>query len=220
MFARTSGQKASAADISTKWGWFVALGIAMIALGIAAWLDVITVTIAGTIFVGASLLIGGVLQIIHAFMTKEWRGFILNLFCGILYIGGGLLIMNEPVQGALFLTLLLMAALMAGGVVPICTRLAESKHQGVGPDIAQRNCQHRGWISALCQPAMVRLVASRYPDRHGASAAGLELALLRNCAALRSECVRAIVTFGSNITSMPRRQPAVRARRSAPDSTA
>ena len=111
MFARTSGQKASAADISTKWGWFVALGIAMIALGIAAWLDVITVTIAGTIFVGASLLIGGVLQIIHAFMTKEWRGFILNLFCGILYIGGGLLIMNEPVQGALFLTLLLMAAL-------------------------------------------------------------------------------------------------------------
>jgi uncharacterized membrane protein HdeD (DUF308 family) len=62
VFARTSGQKASAADISTKWGWFVALGIAMIALGVAAWLDVITVTIAGTIFVGASLLIGGVLQ--------------------------------------------------------------------------------------------------------------------------------------------------------------
>jgi uncharacterized membrane protein HdeD (DUF308 family) len=123
MFARTSGQKASAADISTKWGWFVALGIAMIALGIAAWLDVITVTIAGTIFVGASLLIGGVLQIIHAFMTKEWRGFILNLFCGILYIGGGLLIMNEPVQGALFLTLLLMAALMAGGVVRIVLAL-------------------------------------------------------------------------------------------------
>jgi uncharacterized membrane protein HdeD (DUF308 family) len=48
MFARTSGQEASAADISTKWGWFVALGVAMIALGVAAWLDVITVTIAGT----------------------------------------------------------------------------------------------------------------------------------------------------------------------------
>ena len=63
MFTRTSGQKASAADISTKWGWFVALGIAMIALGVAAWLDVITVTIASSIFVGASLLIGGVLQI-------------------------------------------------------------------------------------------------------------------------------------------------------------
>ena len=49
----------------------------MIALGVAAWLDVITVTIAGTIFVGASLLIGGVLQIILAnirsFLSCRWR---------------------------------------------------------------------------------------------------------------------------------------------------
>ena len=123
MFARTSSQKASAADISTKWGWFVALGIAMIALGVAAWLDVITVTIAGTIFVGASLLIGGVLQIIHAFMTKEWRGFMMSLFCGILYLAGGVLIMSEPMQGALFLTLLVMAALVVGGVVRIVLAL-------------------------------------------------------------------------------------------------
>jgi uncharacterized membrane protein HdeD (DUF308 family) len=98
MSAQISSQGAGAANIAKKWGWFVALGIAMIALGVAAWLDVVTVTIAGTIFIGASLLVGGALQIIHAFMTKEWRGFILSLFCGILYLGGGLLIMNEPVQ--------------------------------------------------------------------------------------------------------------------------
>ena len=112
-----------AANIAKKWGWFVALGIAMIALGAAAWLDVVTVTIAGTIFIGASLLVGGALQIIHAFMTKEWRGFILSLFCGILYLGGGLLIMNEPVQGALFLTLLVVAALVVGGVIRIVLAL-------------------------------------------------------------------------------------------------
>jgi uncharacterized membrane protein HdeD (DUF308 family) len=121
MSAQINTRGTSAANISHKWGWFVALGIAMIALGVAAWLDVVTVTIAGTIFIGA--MVGGVLQIIHAFMTKEWRGFILSLFCGILYLAGGLLIMNEPVQGALFLTLLVMAALIVGGIVRIVLAL-------------------------------------------------------------------------------------------------
>jgi uncharacterized membrane protein HdeD (DUF308 family) len=123
MSAEISSQRTGAANITKKWGWFVALGVAMIALGVIAWLDVVTVTIAGTIFVGASLLVGGVFQIIHAFMTKEWRGFIMSLFCGILYLAGGLLIMNEPVQGALVLTLLVMAALMVGGVVRIVLAL-------------------------------------------------------------------------------------------------
>jgi uncharacterized membrane protein HdeD (DUF308 family) len=123
MSAGISNQRTDAANISKKWGWFVALGVAMIALGVIAWLDVITVTIAGTIFIGASLLVGGVFQIIHAFMTKEWRGFIMSLFCGTLYLAGGLLIMNEPVQGALVLTLLVMAALAVGGVVRIVLAL-------------------------------------------------------------------------------------------------
>jgi uncharacterized membrane protein HdeD (DUF308 family) len=123
MSAQINSHGTGTTNISHKWGWFVALGIAMIALGVAAWLDVVTVTIAGTIFIGASLLVGGVLQIIHAFMTKEWRGFILSLFCGILYLAGGLLIMNEPVQGALFLTLLVMAALIVGGIVRIVLAL-------------------------------------------------------------------------------------------------
>jgi uncharacterized membrane protein HdeD (DUF308 family) len=123
MSGRIRDQRTGSANIATKWGWFVALGIAMIALGVIAWLDVVTVTIASTLFVGASLLIGGAFQIIHAFMTKEWRGFIMSLFCGVLYLGGGLLIMNEPVQGALFLTLLLMAALMVGGVIRIVLAL-------------------------------------------------------------------------------------------------
>ena len=123
MSVSNSDRMIASTNISTKWGWFVALGIAMIVLGVIAWLDVISVTIAGTIFIGAILLLGGVFQIIHAFMTKEWRGFIMSLFCGILYLAGGLLIMNEPAQGALLLTLLIVAALMVGGVVRIILAL-------------------------------------------------------------------------------------------------
>jgi uncharacterized membrane protein HdeD (DUF308 family) len=106
-------------EVSAKWGWFVALGVAMIILGVLAWFDVVAVTIAGAIVIGALLLVGGAFQIVHAFMTKEWRGFILNLFCGVLYMIGGVLIMNEPVQGALVLTLFVLATLVVSGVVRI-----------------------------------------------------------------------------------------------------
>ena len=52
-------------------------------------------------------------QIIHAFLTKEWYGFVVSLSCGVLYLIGGLLIMNEPVQGALALTILVLGTLIA-----------------------------------------------------------------------------------------------------------
>lgn len=123
MSASTNTQGTAPAALSMKWGWFVVLGIALIALGIVAWLNVGIVTIAGTIVIGASLLVGGAFQIIHASMTKQWRGFVLGLFCGVLYLVGGLLIMNEPVQGALVLTLLAAAALIVSGVVRIVLAL-------------------------------------------------------------------------------------------------
>lgn len=132
MSAKINGLGTAAANISTKWGWFVALGIALIALGVVAWLDVAAVTIAGTIFIGACLVVGGGLQIIHAFMTKGWRGFLLSLFCGVLYLVGGLLIMNEPVQGALLLTLLVVAALVVSGVVRIVLALRQRDMPGWG----------------------------------------------------------------------------------------
>jgi uncharacterized membrane protein HdeD (DUF308 family) len=109
--------------VARKWGWFIALGVVLIVLGIVAWIDVVAVTIASTIVIGASMVVGGVLQILHSFMVKEWRGFIFGLLAGVLYVIGGLLIFNEPVQGAVVLTLLLAAAVIVGGIVRIVIAL-------------------------------------------------------------------------------------------------
>ena len=89
----------------TRWGWFVALGILMILLGAFAWYDIVGLTFAGTIFIGAALLVGGVLQVVHAFMDRSWGGFLLQVAAGILYCIGGLLIMREPVAGSVVITL-------------------------------------------------------------------------------------------------------------------
>jgi len=103
----------------TGWGRFVALGIAQLVLGVIAWFDVIAFTIAGVIFLGALLLVGGVFQIVHAFMNRGWRGFVLHLLVGVLYAIGGFLLMDEPLQGSLLVTILLAIALMVGGALRI-----------------------------------------------------------------------------------------------------
>jgi uncharacterized membrane protein HdeD (DUF308 family) len=103
----------------TRWGWFVALGIAQLVLGIIAWFDVIAFTIAGVIFLGALVLVAGVFQIVHAFMDRQWGGFALHLLIGVLYVIGGLLLMDDPFPGALLITIFVAAALIIGGILRI-----------------------------------------------------------------------------------------------------
>jgi uncharacterized membrane protein HdeD (DUF308 family) len=109
--------------VADRWRWFVALGIVLIVLGVAAWLDVVSVTLATTIVIGASLLVGGVFQLIHAFMTRAWRGFIFGLLSGLFYVAGGLLIINEPAHGAVVVTLVLVALITAGGIIRVLLAL-------------------------------------------------------------------------------------------------
>jgi uncharacterized membrane protein HdeD (DUF308 family) len=103
----------------TRWGWFVALGIAQLVLGIIAWFDVIAFTIAGVIFIGALLVVAGVFQVVHAFMDRGWGTFVLHLLVGILYVVGGFLLMDEPLEGSVIITILVAVSLIIGGIMRI-----------------------------------------------------------------------------------------------------
>jgi uncharacterized membrane protein HdeD (DUF308 family) len=116
--------------VASKWGWFVALGVVLLLLGVLALGDVVVVTLISTIFIGAMLLVGGVFQVVHAFMVKTWSGFLLSMLGGIVYAVGGLLIMNEPVQGALVITLFLIVALMIGGILRIVVAVRHREING------------------------------------------------------------------------------------------
>ncbi|HEX4172699.1 MAG TPA: HdeD family acid-resistance protein, partial [Acetobacteraceae bacterium] len=116
----------------TGWGWFVALGIAQLVLGIIAWFDVIAFTIAGVIFIGALLLVAGIFQVVHAFMDRDWGGFALHVLVGILYVIGGFLLMDEPIQGSVVITILVAVALIIGGVLRIAIALQHRHMPGWG----------------------------------------------------------------------------------------
>jgi len=56
-------------------------------------------------------------------MTKSWSAFALNLLGGLLYVVGDLLIMDEPVQGSVAVTILLLVALVVSGSLQIVVAL-------------------------------------------------------------------------------------------------
>ena len=115
---------------ASKWGWFVFLGIVMVAAGIFALGDVVAFTLVSVIFIGAMLMVGGVFQIIHAMMTKGWSGFAFNVIMGLLYIIAGVLIMQEPVQGSVILTILVLVSLLIGGIMRVVVALRHREISG------------------------------------------------------------------------------------------
>ena len=103
--------------VTHKWGWFVALGIGLLLTGFFALADVVVFTLISVIFIGAAFLVGGAFQVVHAFVTKGWKAFTMNLLCGLITIVGGFLIMSEPLEGSVVITLFLAASLVVGGLL-------------------------------------------------------------------------------------------------------
>jgi uncharacterized membrane protein HdeD (DUF308 family) len=109
----------SATEIRSKWGWFVALGIALLVLGLFAFWNLIAATVATVLWVGVLMVIGAIAQIIHAFQVKSWGGFFFWLLSGILYGVAGVIAWTNPVLAAVTLTLVLAFALIASGIMRI-----------------------------------------------------------------------------------------------------
>lgn len=106
------------------WSWFLALGIILMLLGIAAIVLPGLATLATTVFIGWILIIGGLAQVIHSFWSRGWGGFFLTLLAGILSIFVGGLMLTYPVQGVLALTMLLGLFFLLQGVFEIVLSVA------------------------------------------------------------------------------------------------
>lgn len=100
-------------------GWFFGLGVALIILGVAAISLPMFVALTIDVIVGAILAIGGIAHIGHALMSRKWKGFLLGLLVGVLYLVAGVVMLANPLQGVLTLTLLLVAFFIVDGIFKI-----------------------------------------------------------------------------------------------------
>lgn len=130
---RSGSDLASAnAEIRSRWGWFVALGVALLVLGFLAFGNLLAATLASVFFVGAMMIVGGVIQVVHAFQVRGWGGFLLWLLSALLYAVAGVLVFANPALAAVTLTLVLAVALIASGVLRVWTGIRLRPSSGWG----------------------------------------------------------------------------------------
>ncbi|MBD2091115.1 DUF308 domain-containing protein [Microcoleus sp. FACHB-1515] len=91
-------------------------GILLIGFGVAAIALPIFSTLVAETWIALILISAGSAKLFYAFQTRDQGGFVWKLLLSILYIGAGIMLFTQPLQGILTLTLLLGSFLLTEGV--------------------------------------------------------------------------------------------------------
>ena len=140
--------------VADNWGWFLTLGILLVLAGVAAIAFPLLSTIAAKIALGWIFLLSGLLLVIHAFSIQQWRGFLLGLLLGALYLVAGGWLAFFPFTGIITLTLLLAVLFLAEGILEVAMAVRVRPHEGWG------------WLllSGLVAVAVGALIAAELPS--------------------------------------------------------
>ena len=112
-------QRAFAQSIREHWVLFLIEGIVLVVLGLLAIIVPPLATIAVTIFLGWLFLISGIVGLITTFWARHAPGFWWSLLSAVLAIAAGIVLLWEPIRGAVTLTLLLIVFFTIEGVLSI-----------------------------------------------------------------------------------------------------
>lgn len=120
------------AELRGHRGWFLALGLVMLAFGLIAGANMLMATVATVYWVGLLMILAGVIALIHAFSFKGWGSSLLSILAAAVYaIAGGFAFAN-PVAAAGAMTLFLGILLVIAGLVRIVIGIEERPLAGWG----------------------------------------------------------------------------------------
>lgn len=121
------------AHLRTRWGWLVGLGAVLVIAGVIALLSVVEATIVSVLWVGAMMIVAGVVEIVHGFRMKGFGRSVLWVVIGALYILGGFFAMTNPLVASTVLTLILGVALLVAGLIRVMLgwHLKAGQHGGL-----------------------------------------------------------------------------------------
>ena len=109
-------------EIIQYWGWFLAFGIGVLVLGIAAVVRSVAATVASMLFFGWLLVLASGIEIAQAVMVGHWAGFFQHLLAAILFGVTGLLMVTRPVISAEVATVFMAMFFLIGGLFQTCRR--------------------------------------------------------------------------------------------------
>jgi uncharacterized membrane protein HdeD (DUF308 family) len=111
-------------EVAQNWGWFLALGILLLALGVAAVVRSVAATVISMLFFGWVLLFSSGVEIAQAVMVGHWAGFFQHLVAAILFGVVGIIMLTRPVISAEVLTVFIATFFLIGGLFQLIAALA------------------------------------------------------------------------------------------------
>src|SRR5208337_2691113 len=99
-----------------SWWLYLLLGIVLLIAGAIVLGDVVLASVISAIFIGWAILIAGILEIVHAFSARGWKGFLLDLLVGALYIIGGWMLLSNPLAASVSITLAIGVIWIVSGI--------------------------------------------------------------------------------------------------------
>jgi uncharacterized membrane protein HdeD (DUF308 family) len=118
------------ATMHAHWKLFMLQGVLMLVLGVFAIMLPMVSTLAIELLVGWLLLIGGVLRAISLLRSQRMPGYWWSMLSAVLAIVLGILLVFQPLQGELTLTLLLTVFFILEGVATILIAVRLRTHLG------------------------------------------------------------------------------------------
>jgi len=104
-------------EVSKNWGWLLCLGILFIILGVIGLGRLVALSLADDSFFGILIVIGGVAQFGEALKCKGWKGLAFHVLIAVLYVAGGVFVIQDPLAASVILTWILAAVLISVGIV-------------------------------------------------------------------------------------------------------
>ena len=134
-------------------GWFMALGILLIVLGMIAIGAPAATGVAVNLLIGWLLVISGIAHGVHAFRASGWRGGLVQILCGLLYLGVGIMMITNPIAGLLALTMTVLVYFVVSGIFKIILA------------IRVETLPQRGWVtvSGILSLVLAIYVGSQFP---------------------------------------------------------
>jgi uncharacterized membrane protein HdeD (DUF308 family) len=112
-------QSAMSATVRAHWKAFLIEGILLTILGLAAMIVPPLASLAVTIFLGWMFLISGIAGLALTFWARGMPGFWWSLLSAVLAIGAGIILLAQPIEGTLTLTVVVGVYFLAEGVATI-----------------------------------------------------------------------------------------------------
>jgi uncharacterized membrane protein HdeD (DUF308 family) len=106
-------------ELHKNLGWYIALAIAMMILGVFAIFAPYAATFAVERLAGIAFAVGGIILVIHAFRWRIPERFFFSFFLGLIYFAFGIFLLAYPLTGILSITMALALLYLAVGVVKI-----------------------------------------------------------------------------------------------------